>query len=200
MGFNKMWEVIGTMFGIFAVVLVFHAIGDKLRESGTTERGRAMLKNATKRKEIEKASALIHGGPADAELAAAYERQYRALLEKAAFSGSARAVKKIENDWGWDVRSNSAVPGGYVSAVCESYRRGSTRTSSPSAGQPRREVISEHVRHEVWRRDGGRCVDCGSRDRLEFDHIIPWSKGGSSTARNLELRCEACNRSKGATI
>ena len=42
--------------------------------------------------------------------------------------------------------------------------------------------------------------DCGSRERLEFDHIIPVSKGGSNTARNLELRCETCNRQKGATI
>ena len=64
----------------------------------------------------------------------------------------------------------------------------------------RRESIPESVRHEVWRRDEGRCVDCGSRERLEFDHIIPVSKGGSNTARNLELRCETCNRRKGATI
>lgn len=56
------------------------------------------------------------------------------------------------------------------------------------------------MRHEVWRRDQGRCVDCGSRERLELDHVIPISKGGSNTARNLELRCETCNRRKGATI
>jgi hypothetical protein len=68
------------------------------------------------------------------------------------------------------------------------------------ASRPRREPIPESVRHEVWRRDGGACVDCGSRERLEFDHIIPVSKGGSNTARNLELRCETCNRQKGATI
>jgi HNH endonuclease len=64
----------------------------------------------------------------------------------------------------------------------------------------RREPIAERVRHEVWRRDQGRCVDCGSGDRLEFDHIIPISKGGSNTARNLERRCEACNRRKAAHI
>ncbi len=63
-----------------------------------------------------------------------------------------------------------------------------------------REAIPERVRHEVWRRDEGRCVECGSRARLEFDHIIPVSQGGSNTTRNLELRCEACNRRKGATI
>lgn len=60
--------------------------------------------------------------------------------------------------------------------------------------------IPERVRREVWRRDEGECVDCGSRERLEFDHIIPFAKGGSNTARNIELRCERCNRSKGDKI
>jgi hypothetical protein len=71
---------------------------------------------------------------------------------------------------------------------------------APPASQRRRDAIPERVRHEVWRRDQGRCVDCRSRERLEFDHIIPVSKGGSNTTRNLELRCESCNRRKGAQI
>jgi hypothetical protein len=45
------------------------------------------------------------------------------------------------------------------------------------ASSPERQRIPERVRHEVWRRDQGMCVDCGSRERLEFDHIIPVSKG-----------------------
>ncbi|KKN46468.1 hypothetical protein LCGC14_0672720 [marine sediment metagenome] len=56
--------------------------------------------------------------------------------------------------------------------------------------------IPKTVQREVWRRDMGRCVDCGSNERLEYDHIIPFSKGGSNTARNIQLLCEACNRSK----
>jgi hypothetical protein len=63
-----------------------------------------------------------------------------------------------------------------------------------------REAIPERVRNEVWRRDGGKCVDCDSRQRLEYDHIIPLSKGGANTPRNIELRCETCNRQKGARI
>jgi len=63
-----------------------------------------------------------------------------------------------------------------------------------------REKIPEAVRHAVWRRDEGRCVECGSNENLEYDHIIPFSKGGSSTERNIQLLCESCNRKKGANI
>ena len=63
-----------------------------------------------------------------------------------------------------------------------------------------REPIPEEVRLYVWRRDNGKCVRCGSRERLEFDHIIPVVAGGSSTDRNVQLLCEPCNRSKGATV
>ena len=62
--------------------------------------------------------------------------------------------------------------------------------------EPRSRYIPERVRHEVWRRDMGRCVQCDTQEMLEFDHIIPFSKGGSNTARNLQLLCEKCNRRK----
>ncbi len=63
-----------------------------------------------------------------------------------------------------------------------------------------RQAIPSEVRREVWRRDEGRCVKCGSRENLEFDHIIPVSRGGSNTARNIELLCENCNRLKRDSI
>jgi len=63
-----------------------------------------------------------------------------------------------------------------------------------------RQAIRSEVRREVWRRDQGRCVRCGSRENLEYDHIIPVSKGGSNTARNIELLCENCNRSKSDSV
>jgi len=63
-----------------------------------------------------------------------------------------------------------------------------------------RPSISQDLRDKVWRRDNGKCVQCGSQKNLEFDHIIPFSKGGSNTYRNLQLLCEACNRSKSDKI
>lgn len=64
----------------------------------------------------------------------------------------------------------------------------------------KREKISKETMNTVWQRDNGKCVECGSREKLEFDHIIPVSKGGSSTYRNLQLLCEGCNRKKHGNI
>lgn len=64
----------------------------------------------------------------------------------------------------------------------------------------RREGIPIDVRRSVWRRDGGRCVECGRTELLELDHIIPLALGGSNTEKNLQLLCAECNRSKGPTL
>jgi len=63
-----------------------------------------------------------------------------------------------------------------------------------------RQPIPDEVKMFVWQRDKGRCVICGSQENLEFDHIIPVSKGGSNTARNIQLLCEKHNRSKGGNL
>ncbi len=64
----------------------------------------------------------------------------------------------------------------------------------------KRQPIPKSVKMYTWQRDGGRCVECGSKEKLEYDHIIPLSKGGSNTERNLQLLCERCNRAKGSVI
>jgi len=57
------------------------------------------------------------------------------------------------------------------------------------------------VKVEVWRRDRGQCVQCGSTRNLHFDHDIPFSKGGSSlTAANVRLLCAKHNLAKSDKI
>ncbi len=68
---------------------------------------------------------------------------------------------------------------------------------SPSAGLPRRRIIPTAVKIEVWERDGGRCAVCGATDQLHFDHIIPFSRGGTSlSADNIQLLCARHNLEK----
>jgi len=61
-------------------------------------------------------------------------------------------------------------------------------------------IISQKVKDQVWTRDNGRCIKCGSTENLEFDHIILFTKGGSNTYRNIQLLCEKCNREKSDCI
>ncbi len=67
-------------------------------------------------------------------------------------------------------------------------------------GERERQPIPDSVKMYVWKRDNGRCVICGSQEKLEFDHIIPISMGGSNTERNIQLLCEKHNRSKAANL
>jgi hypothetical protein len=58
-------------------------------------------------------------------------------------------------------------------------------------------LIPASVKLTVWKRDKGQCLVCGSRDNLHFDHIIPYSKGGSSlVADNIQLLCARHNLAK----
>ncbi len=66
---------------------------------------------------------------------------------------------------------------------------------------PAERTFPANVQREVWERDGGRCRSCGSTQDLQFDHILPFSKGGSSsTIENCQLLCGRCNRAKLAKI
>jgi hypothetical protein len=58
-------------------------------------------------------------------------------------------------------------------------------------------LIPPKVKLEVWKRDNSRCVICRSKDNLHFDHVIPYSKGGSSlVAENIQLLCARHNIAK----
>ncbi|MGP5287222.1 HNH endonuclease [Glutamicibacter arilaitensis] len=63
-----------------------------------------------------------------------------------------------------------------------------------------RRGIPDEVKLLVMQRDGGQCSHCGASSELQYDHIIPISRGGSSNAENLQILCGPCNRAKGANL
>jgi 5-methylcytosine-specific restriction endonuclease McrA len=78
-----------------------------------------------------------------------------------------------------------------------------TMTGAPSeddASPLARRATTKAMRLAVWERDGGRCVECGSRFDLQYDHIIPLALGGAHTVENLQILCSTCNQKKGVSL
>lgn len=67
---------------------------------------------------------------------------------------------------------------------------------------PKARRIPAWVRDAVWKRDGGCCVfmddqglRCSGRDFLEYDHVVPWARGGpSDDPSNIRVLCRAHNQ------
>jgi 5-methylcytosine-specific restriction endonuclease McrA len=76
----------------------------------------------------------------------------------------------------------------------------SRKVAPKVAGSKDAAAIPAEVRRQVWERDGGSCAwtgpdgrRCGSRWKLEVDHVRPPSRGGTSTLGNLRLACRQHN-------
>jgi len=59
--------------------------------------------------------------------------------------------------------------------------------------------IPKSVRHAVLIRDKFRCVKCGNKRNIQFDHIVAIRNGGSNTVDNIQLLCKRCNLRKGVS-
>lgn len=60
--------------------------------------------------------------------------------------------------------------------------------------------IPRVTQFRVMKRENQICRSCGKSvqdEDIEFDHIIPWSKGGSSEESNIRLLCGSCNKTRG---
>ena len=68
----------------------------------------------------------------------------------------------------------------------------------------KRTHIPRGLKHEVFKRDGYKCVECGaSKDdgaTLHVDHKVPVSKGGTDELSNLQTLCSDCNLNKSDVI
>jgi len=81
-------------------------------------------------------------------------------------------------------------------------RRTERKSNKPETdNNTRTRHIPQRIKDEVYRRDGGRCSfrgrdgkRCGSRWNLQYDHIVPYGKGGDNSPENLRLLCAEHNQ------
>lgn len=64
------------------------------------------------------------------------------------------------------------------------------------SGKRKRCGISSKTRWEIFRRDGFKCIYCGSVDELVIDHVDPFAHGGSDSKDNFATACRKCNAGK----
>lgn len=85
--------------------------------------------------------------------------------------------------------------------VIDDFEETSKHTDKIKRKVIRSRIIPTIVKIEVWKRDGGKCVICGARDELHFDHVVPFSKGGTSLeVKNIQLLCARHNLEKSSKI
>ncbi|MEV0734055.1 HNH endonuclease [Polymorphospora sp. NPDC050346] len=84
----------------------------------------------------------------------------------------------------------------YASVLIDTVIRINRREILTPRGQRDTRAVPQHVKTQVWQRDGGACVECGATSYLEFDHVIPLSRGGATSVQNLQILCRACNLRK----
>ena len=63
----------------------------------------------------------------------------------------------------------------------------------------KRTPLDSKLRHECFKRDKYKCVECGSTNKekiLHADHIISVSQGGTDELDNLQTLCDNCNLAK----
>ncbi len=82
----------------------------------------------------------------------------------------------------------------YAAEVAFGDKRGSAIHITPPLP---RVAITPYVMAAVYSRVGGVCQHCGSMYDLEYNHVVPYSKGGSNGVNNIQLLCRPCNMRKG---
>jgi len=108
------------------------------------------------------------------------------LCQSCHSDSESRGILELKENEFWDHHTKEKVN--------ENIELHKHKTDFRDPSHPR--YISPEVKQEVWSRDRGKCQMCGSRKELQYDHIIPVSKGGGNTERNIQLLCKDCNQEK----
>jgi 5-methylcytosine-specific restriction endonuclease McrA len=154
---------------------------------------------------LNEAKALLRREVRNGDLAAVFERALDLLIadrrkkmfgltnrprRKSAATSGARATGESSNEKRPNANLRDAVR-----AEADSC------SESSSKPQARSRYLPRELRRQVYLRDEGQCRflgpgenRCSSREYLEFHHVVPFARGGSSEVENVELRCRAHNQ------
>ena len=61
--------------------------------------------------------------------------------------------------------------------------------------------FSDGMKQKVYEKQSGICVICKDKftlEKMEADHITPWTEGGKTNEDNCQMLCKRCNREKSA--
>ncbi len=84
-----------------------------------------------------------------------------------------------------------------ISLMADSYINQKIETKNESTVTAKNSrYIPRKVKETVYKRANGQCENCGSTHHLEYDHQIPFSKGGTNDLSNIKLLCSNCNKRK----
>ena len=63
-------------------------------------------------------------------------------------------------------------------------------------------AFTDKQKQKAYQKQKGICFSCKEhfdQEKMEGDHIIPWSRGGKTTDDNLHMLCMRCNRTKSSS-
>ncbi len=137
------------------------------------------------KKKLEELRALLGPKGADMNFAELFEYLTDVGLKelKAKKFGKKRSEQKCESNDNLSDRSRSV----------SSMKAIATPPAEKKKTNNNRYVSKENV-YKIWRRDHGRCSNCGSRVNLNIDHVEPIAIGGRSEPDNLRILCFNCNQ------
>ena len=132
------------------------------------------------------------------------EREAFMWLVSLSESGATLDFSLFSRRWGWDrrrvqrflkkiVRLKHATinESGLVTKISAAY------SPSSKIKLDARDAIPTSIRKSVFEKQGMVCTYCGdTAGPFEIDHIVPWSRGGDNSPKNLCVSCRTCNRAK----
>ena len=196
-----MWEFLSTLFTIWCIWTVWSWL-----------RARRMLRRLAKEEAKKKREEEERLAEAQRQRTLEYEerqRRYQELLEEKQRERERWEAERPAREAAEKERALEREKAEIAAKLKEKQRRRDleeqVRMELIDSGelfgeQPKRPPIPREVVDAVYRRDGARCVYCGSTENLQLDHIIPFSKGGATTLENLQLLCQKCNLEKSNKI